>query len=215
MIIIVRALWLIKIYKQKLSAISFWSSIPAVFHAGDADDVYAWAFFLFSVDFTVGQNSQESGREYWATHSFFCSFARTTRSFACFALLALLALIHSLARTFTPKLMGKWLIRCLIMTWFCPTVLFPSISAEFLFYFLVSHFFLVFASAVIFTKFSFFHYLVWDDFFRNVAHLQCHSCTLSHKTSHKKSSAIWFLSRATRPTLCLLVARLVTLLLLV
>ena len=60
------------------------------------------------------------------TGSFARPFARTAHSFVCPALLASLvrsaALIHSLARSFTPQLMGRCMIRCLKTTWFCPTV---------------------------------------------------------------------------------------------
>jgi len=69
------------------------------------------AHYLFCVQYkkskwlscTVGQNSQESGRKYWATHSSIRSFARTAHSFACSGLLASLApsaaLTRSLARS--------------------------------------------------------------------------------------------------------------------
>ena len=76
--------------------------------------------------FTVGQNSHELRRKYWATRSSVCSFAQTAHSFACPTLLASLersaALIRSLACLLTPELVGKWMIRYLKMSWFCPTV---------------------------------------------------------------------------------------------
>ena len=65
------------------------------------------------------QNSQESGYKYWAIRS----FARTTQSFTRSSLRALLAhstalilsLVHSL------EVVKNWVIRCLKLTWFCPT----------------------------------------------------------------------------------------------
>ena len=64
---------------------------------------------------TVEQSSRESGRKYWAAHSFACSTLLV--SLTCSA-----ALIRSLAHSFIPKLVRKCMIRCPKMTWFCPTV---------------------------------------------------------------------------------------------
>ena len=70
----------------------------------------------------VVQNSQESRRKYWAT----CSFA-------CSALLTLFApsaaLFCSLVHSLTLKLVGKWMIRCLNTSWFCPIVLLENRQA--------------------------------------------------------------------------------------
>ena len=66
----------------------------------------------------MGQNNQEYRLEHWATCLSVRSFARTAHSFACSAA----ALIRSLAHSLTPSLVGKWMIRCLKTTWFCPTV---------------------------------------------------------------------------------------------
>ena len=62
-----------------------------------------WIFLSWRC--TVEQNSQETGRKYWATRSFVRLLAHTTLLFACSALLASLArfaaLIHSRARSLT------------------------------------------------------------------------------------------------------------------
>ena len=88
-----------------------------------------WRKFRWRHHHTMVQKSQESRRKYWATCSSIRLFACTAHSFACSLLLALLAhsaaLICLIARSFThalPSLWGKWMIRCLKMTWFCPTV---------------------------------------------------------------------------------------------
>ena len=78
---------------------------------------------------------------YWATRSSVRSFARTVHSFAYYALLTLLirsaALIHSLTHSLTPGLVGKYKIRYLKMTWFCPTV--HSSYSDLLFFGLCSY----------------------------------------------------------------------------
>ena len=51
---------------------------------------------------TVGQNSQDLGRKYWASRSSVHSFARTAHSFAGSALLALLAHSVALTRSLAP-----------------------------------------------------------------------------------------------------------------
>ena len=74
-----------------------------------------------------------------STGQFACPFIRSlaslNHSFACSALLALLtrsaALICSLARSLTPELVGKCLIRCVKTNWFCPTVDQPERPAGF------------------------------------------------------------------------------------
>ena len=73
-------------------------------------------------------NKQESRRKHWATCSPICSFAFTAHSFACSALPASLARSAALTRSLTSltlltlSLVGKCMIQCLEMTWFCPTV---------------------------------------------------------------------------------------------
>ena len=72
-------------------------------------------------------NKQELRRKYWATRSSARSFACTAHSFAFFGLLASRALLcaHSFSRSLTlltPSLVGKCMIPCLKMPWFCPIV---------------------------------------------------------------------------------------------
>ena len=55
---------------------------------------------------TMGQNSQESGRKYWATRSSVRSLARTGHSFACSGLLASLAPSAALTRSLAPLTRG-------------------------------------------------------------------------------------------------------------
>ena len=71
---------------------------------GQASGPVLTSLFLFDPDHSaVVQNSQESGRKYWAIRPSIRLFARTAYSFAHTALLAWLArsaaLIHSLARS--------------------------------------------------------------------------------------------------------------------
>ena len=55
---------------------------------------------------TVGQNSQELGRKYWATRSSVRSFARTAHLFACSALLPSLARSIALTRSLARSLLS-------------------------------------------------------------------------------------------------------------
>ena len=82
---------------------------------------------------TMVQNNQEPRYKCWASLASVCSFACTAHSFTCFALLTSLmrsiALIHLLACSLTPKLLGKWMIRLLFLLYFF-SVLDHSVVAE-------------------------------------------------------------------------------------
>ena len=96
-----------------------------------------FAIFPFSVClFERGRHAQwsrtaqKSGRKYCATYLSVCSFAPSLaplthlRSTHCSLSLhaPLRSFVCLLARSLTPELVGKWITRCLITTWFCPTV---------------------------------------------------------------------------------------------
>ena len=79
-----------------------------------------------SAHFTVVQNSQESGHKYRVSCSSTHLFACTTHSFTC-SFTRMLLCAHLFARLLTPKLMGKWMIRCPKRPGFVP----QSISQKF------------------------------------------------------------------------------------
>ena len=73
-------------------------------------------FFVFLTTFCATRSSVRSyARSLVRSH---CSLIRLLRSSYCACALRYALLF---ARSFTPKLVGKCMIRCLKTTWFCPT----------------------------------------------------------------------------------------------